>query len=254
MKTLYNLLEDFYPDVIKKIRNSFPNMIETAKLTQIIDWKNEFAIFDINPELIDKINLINTQWKQGIISAEERDRRLRRLSGGGQKTRAVTFVREKKVSFRDPEPELKIILHELGHIHFKVGELEWNASQAGGEILLYLSLEGKYKIGEKNLKRFFKLTKDAWNRPYQFCKHVVDKIYPSLAQKVFPHFYTICLFAGLIPSGAIRLQGLDLTSKKWALVEVLDLDAFFFIQDLVTGLVQEHPVLAFYAQELGIID
>ncbi len=161
MKTVRQLIEELYPDYKEKLEEMFPNMYKFARQVEIIPWEETFQKTDKNPEIFQQIEFLQMLLENGMISEEEYRKSLKYIHPGyASITKGISFIKDKKVAFRDKIPPITAILHELGHIYFKEDDYVWNSVYGGGESLLHLTLTQKASFTEKDIKnhmRFMRL-------------------------------------------------------------------------------------------------
>lgn len=248
---LITLLEKY--DIYDDLNSKFPDMVKLSEEIEVIPWRDEFNIADKNPEVIENIEFLNMLFHNNMISPEEYEKQLKKISTGyASKTLGMAFIDKKQVSFRSPSPHPGIVLHELGHIYFGVNDLLWNASYGGGEILFYLALKG-FPITEGHIRRYHAILEQIYKNPDEVHRKIADAIAPNI--KVYPHLFPICLHAGYIPDFDVRSAHEfynDLRSKKWEKVPVLQHHLFSFFQNLVDGLKYNDPHWFNYAKWLGL--
>ena len=164
--TLMDLLTRYKEDPhLKRFRKLFPRMYEFAGEVEVIPWQDEYALGDVNPEVVDEVRFYEELFKSGLMSEEEYQDKLKSIPSYASKTLAVAFTEEKKVSFREKAPSLSVILHELGHVYFREPDPVWSAVYGGGERLMWLILEGKAKGGEEAINRWHSLMRLAYESP-----------------------------------------------------------------------------------------
>lgn len=243
---------DFYPSLQKK----FPSMANLAEEVEVIPWRDEFNVADKNPEVIEALEFLDMLLKNGMITEEQYIEQSRKVATSyASKTMGMAFIKDRKISFREAVPKPAIVLHELGHVYFQVHDILWNASYGGGEILLHLALNNRYYITEGHIRRYHALLEKTYEDPEGVHKLITDAIAPRL--DVYPHLFTICLFAGYIPDFEARTAFEfwdDLKSEKWGTIPVEQHHLFAFMQNLVEGLKYDDPAWVNFAEWLGIIE
>ena len=205
---LHDFMKKYYPKETKWLKESYPNMTRTAKEIDIIEWQDEWAVADKNPEFIDTLQVLDLMLDSGIISEEEYRKEINKMRPTyASKTLAAAFIKEKKVSFRQ-HPNIKTIIHELGHIHFQALELEWNSAYGGGENLIYITYSGKGKFTEEDIENYMKVYRKIYKAPLE----KIDQITWAIGRKIneglkeigfndMPiHPVSLSLMAGTIPS------------------------------------------------------
>jgi hypothetical protein len=154
--TVFTLLSTHYSQYLFLLKEAFPSMLETAKKTPVFPWKEEYNIADKNPEIIETIKHFESLLLRGLITEKEFQDKLSSVKFKyASRTEGIAFINEGFVSFRDEKPSMGVILHELGHIHFKENDYIWGALYGGGEKLFWLGLKKDYnfKVKEKHVSR-----------------------------------------------------------------------------------------------------
>ena len=213
--TLKDLLQRYENDpVFKKFKKTFPRMCEFAGEVEVIPWQDDYALADVNPELIDELKFYEELLKNGLITEEEYQRRAKSVPYAS-KTVAVAFTEEKKVSFREKVPSLSVILHELGHVYFEEPDPVWSSVYGGGEALMWLILEGKVKGDEESVRRWHELMHLAYENPEEAFR-ILDEVTLRVGRKLGVNFlevekdfppsipkrpvYAMMVWTGTIPS------------------------------------------------------
>lgn len=245
-----------YPQT-EKLRDKFPDMFEFSKSVEVIPWQKEFEVHDKNPEIIDAVDFLDILYKNNMISSEQYREKLNSVvKGFASKTLAVSFIRDKQVSFRTDVPKFDTILHELGHIYFEVNDLIWNTMYGGGEVLLHFALRDRYKINEGNIRKYHAYLTQALEAPDFMHNQIVEAIAPKI--NVYPHLFPICLYEGYLPD--FFDQGVDfdiinnLNSPEWQKYSVTSSHLFMFFQNLISGLIYRDSFSVQYAKWLAIIN
>lgn len=251
---LITLLEKY--DIYNDLNSKFPDMVKLSEEIEVIPWRDEFNIADKNPEVIENIEFLRILLHNNMISSEEYEKQLKKVSTGyASKTLGMAFIDKKQVSFRSPAPHPGIVLHELGHIYFGVNDLLWNASYGGGETLFYLALKG-FPITEGHIRRYHAILEQIYENTDEVHRKIADAIAPNI--EVYPHLFPVCLHAGYIPDLDVHSAHEffeffnDLKSEKWEKVPVLQHHLFSFFQNLVDGLKYNDPHWSNYAKWLGL--
>lgn len=237
----------------QSLKKKFPAMVKTAEEVEVVPWEEKYAVVDKNPEVIDKLNFLHFLYKEGLLTQQQFEQQQQAVKIYASKTLAISFIDEKKVSFRE-NPSPYTVLHELGHIHFEVNDFLWNKLYGGGEILFFLGLEGRYKIRERNIRHYFNLIKASYDDPITTHDFIAKKIAGEIG--CYPHIVDICYTAGVSINKEeeifdIYAEGLKLDRLSQIKVEASDLVVFF--QNLIEGLVHGDSFMIHYAKILGII-
>ncbi|ADU97732.1 hypothetical protein Theam_1776 (plasmid) [Thermovibrio ammonificans HB-1] len=255
------LLEKHYPDTLKVLEGKFPEFVETARRVEVIPWREEFQVADRNPEVIDEIEFWETLTQNGLVSLEEARNRVDAIlkeKGYSSKTMGIAFIEAGEVSFRTEVPPLSVLLHEIGHVHFREPDPVWSSVYGGGETLFWLALKKDYPIGEEEIRRFHSLFKRAQQGEHlEVAKEVVEKVASLWGKQIVPAFYPICLGAGWLPSYfeevAPELDPFDLTNPEWEKVLPHRNDVVSFFVNLTEGVRFGDPFWVEYARRLGIL-
>ncbi|NPA53870.1 MAG: SHOCT domain-containing protein [Aquificae bacterium] len=203
---LYSFMKEAYPEETQWLEDTYPNMMQTAKQIKIIPWQDEYAIADRNPEFIDQLKLLQMALDSGLISQEEYQNEVRKIPPAS-KTLAVALRQEKAVSFRE-YPSISVIIHELGHIHFDVDDLEWNSAYGGGENLIHITYSGKGHFTEEQIADYMRLYRHIYLLPLEEINQMAWKIGQAINEGLkemgytdFPvHPVSLMMTAGIIPS------------------------------------------------------
>ena len=255
-------LERHYPDTLKVLEDKFPEFVKTARRIKVIPWREEFQVADKNQEVIDEIEFWETLAKGGLISEEEAGRRINALlkeKGYSSKTMGIAFIEAGEVSFRNEVPPLSVLLHEIGHVHFKEPDPVWSSTYGGGETLFWLALKKDYPIGEEEIRRFHSLFKRAQNGEHlEVAKEIVEKVAPLWGEQIVPAFYPLCLAAGWSPhyvyeAASEELDPFDLKNPEWEKVLPHRNDVVTFFIELTEGLKYQDSFWTEYAKKLGIL-
>lgn len=177
-------------------------MFEFAGEVEVVPWRDEFAIADRNPEILETIEDLDRKLRKGLITEEEYHRELEKLPReSSSRTEGISFIEEKKVSFRKERPELWVVIHELGHVFFRERDDVWNAKYGGGETLLWLIVKGKMDGDENTVKAYMNLLKDIKRKPEKV-KKVLNEAARRIGEKFnlpFRNALGLCVWSGCIP-------------------------------------------------------
>lgn len=239
------------------LKEKFPTLYKLTYEIEIIPWQEEYAIADRNPDELDIIESLESLLEKNQISFEEFQTRRQKLNNYVSKTLAIAFIDTKQISFREKSPPAWLVIHELGHVYFKVNDLIWNATLGGGEVLLWLSLKNKYKITEQHIHRYHRLLKQTFKNPELVHRYIVKRIAPKI--NVYPHLFPICLYAGTLPLSfnnkiIDEIFANNLLSSHWKEINITPAHLFSFFQNLIAGLQYQDPYSITYAYWLKIID
>ena len=250
--TIWTLLVAEYPTDAKTLKEKFPGMAKTAEETIVVPWNPSYAIADKNPEVITELERLEELLKMGDIN-EETYNNLRRklLKNYASLTLAIAFQQEKKVAFRKPKPSLRTILHELGHIHFKAGDLLWSAAYGGAEILFWVGFGGAFKTTEKRIQDCIALIDTAFHDPEKAHSIIIERLRPFWEQlDIVPHVGALLVAAGTIPDIAFY----DSKDSAWQEVPATTHLISQFITNVLDGLRFKDPWFVTYARYLGWIE
>ncbi len=220
------------------ISRKFPDFVEFSKSVEVIPWQEEFAIADHNPEVIDHLEFLEKLLEMRAISQEEYEREVSKLPSYASKTGGVAFIEERAVSFRSPNPEEHIVVHEVGHCYFRENDRVWSALYGGGESLFWLILRKNLPLNELSIFQYHSwLRRTLEGQVEEVAKEIVRKL-SKLNLPVFPHIYAYQLFAGTLGVDASKIPPhllFDLGSSEWEKVEVSRAGLMSFFANLVVG-------------------
>lgn len=214
LDTNYSHEEDFIA-----FKERLGKMYEYAKRVQVLGWRDEFAIGDKNPEVVDEIRFWEVLLENGLVSFEEFQRKMQTLPYAS-KTIGVAFMDSDEVSFRERRPSLSVALHELGHCFFKKPDPVWHADYMGGEYLMWLIIRGEYDGDEEDIKKYMEVFEGLYQNPSEVLEKM-ERISQKLYKKYFggydleeelnlwkehgkeyaeyPNILKLCLCTGYIP-------------------------------------------------------
>jgi hypothetical protein len=235
------------------IARKFPDFVEFSKSVEVIPWQEEFAIADHNPEVIDYLEFLEKLLQMQAISQEEYERETSNLPSYASKTGGVAFIEDNVVSFRSPNPEEHVVVHEIGHCYFKENDRVWNASYGGGESLFWLILRKDLPLNELSIFQYHSwLRRTLEGQVEEVAKEVLKKL-SKLNLPVFPHIYTYQLWAGTLGIDATKIPPhllFDLESKEWEKVEVSKAGLMSFFANLIVGASLGDSVYLAYLQAI----
>ena len=217
---LQELLNQYYPKESQKLKRKFPKMYEFSKEVKIIEWQEEFQIADRNPELFDNLEVIELMFKSNLITEEEYKEQREKIlkSGYASKTMGVAFIENKEVAFREKVPNMGVILHELGHIYFKVSDLSWNAVYGGAENLIYLTLLDYFRVSEEEIKNYISIYNLIYLSPLKYIedieKIIATNIIEELDLDISKRIYAMQMMAGTLPSIEVE-KGEEILYEEW---------------------------------------
>jgi hypothetical protein len=220
------------------IQRKFPDFVEFSKEVEVVPWVDEYAIADNNPEVIDHLEFLERLLQMKAITQEEFERETAKLPAYASKTGGVAFIEEKTVSFRNPNPEEHVVVHEIGHCYFKENDRVWSASYGGGESLFWLILRKDLPLNELAIFQYHSwLRRTLEGHVQEVAKEVLKKL-SKLNLPVFPHIYTYQLFAGTMGIDASKIPPhllFDLENREWERVEVSKEGLLSFFANLIVG-------------------
>jgi hypothetical protein len=165
----------------------------------------------------------------------------------------VAFIEDNVVSFRSPNPEEHVVVHEVGHCYFKENDRIWSASYGGGESLFWLILRKDLPLNELSVFQYHSwLRRTLEGQVEEVAKEVLKKL-SKLNLPVYPHIYTYQLYAGTLGIDAVKIPPhllFDLESKEWEKVEVSREGLLSFFANLITGASLGDSIYSAYLQAI----
>ena len=238
------------------IQRKFQDFIEFSKSVEVIPWQEEFAVADYNPEVIDYLEFLEKLLRMHAISQEDFQRELSKLPSYASKTGGVAFIEDNVVSFRSPNPEEHVVVHEIGHCYFKENDRIWSASYGGGESLFWLIIRKDLPLNELSIFQYHSwLRRTLEGQVKEVAKEVLKKL-SKLNMPVFPHIYTYQLYAGTMGVDAEKIPPhllFDLENKEWEQVELSRVGLLSFFANLIVGASLNDGVQAAYLKALFIL-
>ena len=235
------------------ISRKFPDFTEFSKTVEVIPWQEEFGIGDFNPEVVDFIEFLDRLLQMQAISREEYEREIGKLPSYASRTEGVAFIEEKVVSFRSPNPEEHVVVHEIGHCYFRENDRVWSASYGGGESLFWLILRKGLPLNELSIFQYHSwLRRTLEGQVEEVAKEIVRKL-SKLNLPVFPHIYTYQLWAGTLGIDAGKIPGhllFDLENPEWEKVEVSREGLLSFFANLIVGASLNDSIQLAYLQAI----
>jgi len=235
------------------ISKKFPDFTEFSKSVEVIPWQEDFAIADYNPEVIDYLEFLETLLEMRAISQEEYEKETAKLPTYASKTGGVAFIEDNAVSFRSPNPEEHVVVHEIGHCYFKENDRVWSASYGGGESLFWLILRKDLPLNELSIFQYHSwLRRTLEGKVEEVAREVLKKL-SRLNLPVFPHIYTYQLWAGTMGIDASKIPPhllFDLQNKEWEKVEVSKEGLMSFFANLLVGASLNDSVYLAYLKAL----
>jgi len=238
-----------FPFIAKK----FHDFTEFSKSVEVIPWQEEFAVADRNPEVIDFLDFLNKLLDMKAITQEEYEKEISKLPAYASKTGGVAFIEDNVVSFRSPDPEEHIIVHEVGHCYFKENDRIWSSSYGGGESLFWLILRQDLPLNELAIFQYHSwLRRVLQGRVEEVAKEIVSKL-SKLNLPVYPHIYAYQLWAGTLGVDAGKIPPhllIDLRDPQWASVEVSKQGLISFFANLLVGAGLGDSIYSAYLQAI----
>ena len=223
-----------FPLIAKK----FSDFVEFSKSVEVIPWQEEFAVADFNPEVIDYLEFLEKLLGMKAISQEEYEREISKLPSYASKTGGVAFIEEGVVSFRSPNPEEHVVVHEVGHCYFRENDRIWSASYGGGESLFWLIIRKNLPLNELSIFQCHSwLRRTLEGQVQEVAKEVLKRL-QKLNLPVYPHIYTYQLYAGTLGIDAWKIPPhllFDLKNEEWEKVKVSREGMLSFFANLLVG-------------------
>jgi hypothetical protein len=220
------------------IQRKFPDFVEFSKGIEVIPWKEEFAVADFNPEVIDYLEFLEKLLEMKAITQEEFERETSNLPSYASKTGGVAFIEESVVSFRDENPSEHIVVHEIGHCYFRENDRIWSASYGGGESLFWLIIRKNLPLNELSIFQYHSwLRRTLEGQVEEVAKEVLKRL-QKLNLPVAQHIYAYQLYAGTMGIDAWKIPPhllFDLKHKEWERVEVSRKGMLSFFANLIVG-------------------
>jgi len=261
--TAYNLLEK--TQIFERLNTLFPEFVETSKQVTVIPWEESFQVTDKNPEVIDTIEFYEELLKNSLITEEQFqnfvNQAIANTEGPISRTEGIAFITTREVSFRSFRPSPDIIIHEVGHIHYKEQDPIWSATYAGGESLVHLALYRGYNTDDATVRAFHQTLHRAAIQPNEEAKRLAEVIVSKTGIKCYPHLYALELFGGTIAEDLNRQLieknlshiYMDLTNPAWKEIEVSYSGVRMFFANVFSGLRWKDPFSVTYGKALGLV-
>ena len=224
-----------YPEH-EKLKEKFPDLWDYAKEVEVIEWQEDFNVADHNPEVIDEIDFVDMLYRNGMITKEEYERKVKSVSSYASKTLGIAFIEERQVSFRSKRPDFSVVVHELGHCYFEAPDSVWSSVYGGGESILWLIYNDMIEGNEDTVRDWIEMMRLSYEDK--------DKIMEFLDN-----------FA----VGVANKYGLELSKEDRPIVELMKfagtltetglMPHAFFIET-IEGLRWEDPFYSVFAKEL----
>ena len=258
--TIYDLISS-RPQLFRKLRKKYPGILEFSKKVKLIPWKNEYAVRDRNPEIVEKLRELDRALNRGLISQSEYEKESSKLlkdsRGIISRTEGVSFYDKNETAFRDEDPSDYVLIHELLHCYYKVDDQILNSAYLGLETLFWMGLNEEryqYGISEIHLMRYKNLCKKLFESPISLCREIEEKI--SRKCSTPKNIYAIMHHAGTLPDLSpeklrLLLEGRydELQPQGDECFRVL----FSFFQNMMAALLYHDLFYTCYAKAIGII-
>ncbi|MEM4500589.1 MAG: hypothetical protein QW512_00465 [Thermofilaceae archaeon] len=250
--TAYDLLKRYYDEALERLSEGFENFLKTAQEIEVIEWQDEFAVADKNPEVILQLEELEKKLKNKEIDEETYKEAVRKIASvPASITMGVAFIDEKKVSFRTTPPPLRVLLHEIGHVHYKVKDLIWSSTFGGAELLLQAHVAKICNTSDEKLKDLISFMKLCYDNPEEAHSWFVSKCALFIEENsVARHVGAVMAYFGtLITENA----PIDPTDPEWLNVPVTTRLLVHAVAEILTGLCYREPGCTFLAKRLDWI-
>lgn len=158
------------------LREKFPGLYGHSHFVRVLEWRDEYAVADKNPEVIDEIEFWQMLLESGLISKEEYEKKMSSLPRYASRTEGIAFRDTNEVSFRKKRPPFYVVVHELGHCYFKEPDPTWSSVYGGGEWLLWIVLRHDLKgFTEESIKNYMSLIKLNFEDPQRLYEILTEK-------------------------------------------------------------------------------
>lgn len=256
---LYDLLGKHHEEATR-LGRYYPRMLDTAQEVYVIPWRQEYGIADLNPDVALKIRELGRQFDEGTISEEFYREQVRKLGTVHTSlTEGIAFPARKEVSFRFADPPFRLMLHELGHIHFGETDPYWGAHYLGGETLVWITLSERGVTATEEQVRFYHtLLHRAEDQPDTLAGEILDTIMPVLLRYPNPparSLYALMLMAGTIHDDLCRLDAFcaDPSDPRLEELPASSKTVVDFLRYMVDGIGHHDPFYTQYGLALGIV-
>jgi hypothetical protein len=252
-------------DIFPKLEKLFPEFIESARTITVIPWEERFQVADKNPELLDTIDFYKMLYKNKLISQEEYEKQIKELfaqaKGYVSRTEGIAFIKERKISFRSPQPKIIYVIHEIGHIHYEEPDPVWSATYGGGEILMQLALFQSYVTSDKAIRTYHSIIHKALSQSQNTAKELAEIIIEKTKLPCYPNLHVISLFSGTILNGLLeqlktkKLEEIynKFDDPRWEDLEVSYSDIRLFLINVLEGLTYGDSFSTTFAKALDFI-
>jgi hypothetical protein len=126
-----------------------------------------------------------------LISQEEYERQVNELfaqaKGYISRTEGIAFIKERKISFRSPQPKIIYVIHEIGHVHYEEPDPIWSATYGGGELLMQLALFQNYVTDDKAIRNYHSIIHKASSQPKSTAKELAETIIEKTKLPCYPN-------------------------------------------------------------------
>ena len=193
IKDFYKYYEPLDPEFREIFALKFPRFYEGTLDIEVRPW-DEYAQdlekYDVNPEIFDSPESAPS----GTYA---------------RKVMGVSFIESRTVAFREIPPTQDLFIHEIGHVHFKVGEIPWNRTYGGAETLFWLIWHGKINVDDPDeaLSVYVEAMKVAHEGTEEDKRALLDKVVAGIAKRFGiepPHLAAIYARMGVLPQHSFR--------------------------------------------------
>ncbi|MEM4668903.1 MAG: hypothetical protein QW650_00080 [Thermofilum sp.] len=241
-----------YADLVERLREGFEGFLESAKRIEVVPWRDEFAVADKNPEVFFQIERLRKELEEGRIDWKVYKEMMEKLAVVPTcVTMGVAFIEEGKVSFRKVPPPADVLIHEVGHVHFRVGDLYWSSEYGGGELLVWAHLKRICDTDEEKVKSFMEFYELATHDAEKAHKIFLERLAPFIrAHGIAPHVAALLEFMGCLVDTNIPI---DPSDPSWKDVPVKKEHVLNALGEIVSGVCVSDPSFLFLAKKMGWI-
>jgi hypothetical protein len=252
-------------DIFPKLEKLFPEFVESAKTITVIPWEESFQVADKNSEILDTIDFYEMLYEKKLISQEEYEKQIKELftqaKGYISRTEGIAFIKEKKISFRRPQPKIIYVIHEIGHVHYEEPDPVWSATYGGGEMLMQLALFQNYITDDASIRQYHSIIHKAVILPQNTAKELAEIIIQKTKLPCYPNLHVISLFSGTILNELLEQLKTKKLEKiynkfddpRWENIEVSYSDIRAFLVNMLEGLRYGDGFSTTFVKALGFI-
>jgi hypothetical protein len=173
----------------------------------------------------------------------------------------LLLLKERKISFRSPQPKIIHVIHEIGHVHYEEPDPIWSAIYGGGELLMQLALFQNYVTDDKTIRIYHSIIHKASDQPKNTAKELAETIIEKTKLPCYPILYAISLFSGTVLNGLLeqlktkKLEKIynDFNNHYWENLEVSYSDIRAFLTNVLEGLRYGDGFSTAFAKALELI-